>query len=250
MTAVKQTWTTFRIDLAYHGALFAGYAIQPQPLRTVQAELQTRLSFLFQQDIKLLASGRTDALVHAYHQVCSFRVKGPTPISPVNIYQFLQKTAPDIHILRVNLVDNSFHAQKSVRSKTYQYIIQKQFDLTKVHLTYLYDGPIDVLKLQRCLDLFVGTHDFYSFTTSPNQTSTIRTINWIKVKTTKTQIIISINGNGFMRYMVRMLVGSAFMYATNKIHLSSVQAKLIQPQKGSAIYKMPGSGLYLKKIYY
>lgn len=64
----------FRLDCAYHGLLFAGYAIQPGNFRTVQGELQRLLKHLFKQPVRLVASGRTDKGVHALHQVCSFEV--------------------------------------------------------------------------------------------------------------------------------------------------------------------------------
>ncbi|WP_391591497.1 tRNA pseudouridine(38-40) synthase TruA [[Mycoplasma] cavipharyngis] len=244
-------WETFKIDLSYHGVLFSGYAIQPAPLRTVQAELEKILSYLFQAKIKLIASGRTDAKAHALHQVCSFRVINYHHITATTIYHYLIKNvSEDIYIIAVSKVKNDFHAQLSVKSKTYLYIIQKKFDLTQVHLSYYCDQVIDIDKLKQCLNLFLGTHDFYSFTNTDQKQNTIRTINFIKLQETKKQIKILINGSGFMRYMVRMLLGVALKYATNKISWSFVIDKLSNPKKGSAIYKLPASGLFLKKIYY
>lgn len=246
-----EEYKTFRIDVVYHGVLFFGYATQKSHIRSVQAKLEKLLSYLFKTKISLVASGRTDAGVHALNQVCSFRTKSQLPIEAKQILKFLSKKLDrDIFIKKVQKVNNNFHAQFCVKNKTYEYLIHQKFDLKKIHLSYLYQKQIDLIKLKKALNLFVGTYDFFSFTTAANNKSTIRKINFIKVKTTNNNIKIIINGNGFMRYMVRMIIGSALAYQANLINWEQLNQKLITPKKGSAQYKAPSHGLYLKKIYY
>ncbi|BAO73507.1 tRNA pseudouridine(38-40) synthase TruA [Ureaplasma parvum] len=239
----------YKISLRYDGSLFYGWARQPQK-RTVQGDLEEIFKSIFKiNNIRIIGSGRTDKGVHAYEQTFSVKHSALKYDSHI-IYQALcSRTSSDIQILEVQKVDDSFHAQYNATSKTYQYVINDyEFDLFRNNYELFVNQKINDQKILEALELFVGEHDFKSFSTS-ELTMTIRRINWVKIKR-DTHLIIYINANGFLKNMVRMIVASCLDYAFNKISLAKIHELLIFPKKGASIKLAPACGLYLYKVYY
>ena len=155
-----------------------------------------------------------------------------------------------IRIKSVKIVNDNFNAQHFALNKTYKYVINTaSYDLFNNDYLYNYNKKINVSLLKKASKALLGKHDFLSFSTSELK-DTIRIINSISFKKDKNLLIIRINGNGFLRNQVRMIVGSLLDINENKKDKNSLEVLLTNPKKGSCIRKAPGSGLYLEKINY
>ncbi len=245
----KKPLARYVCRVAYDGSKFGGWAVQPGRV-TVQGELQAHLSELYGRRVAVCGSGRTDAKVHALAQ--TFHFDAP-PVAPeANVAKHLNRRGGGRwRVFGVRRIARPFHARFSAKSKTYLYKIATVRCADP--LTYDYCWQIDFAPNLRALRaaaaLFLGEHDFLSFSTA-DANSGVRTINSIKISKAKNVCCIRINGNGFLRNMVRMIVGSLVWCARGKITPEDIQAWLDNPKKGQAAFKAPGAGLYLQKVSY
>lgn len=237
----------YKLKIAYDGSNFHGFAKQ-KDVTTVQGELEKMLSFLFEEKINVFGSGRTDRYVHAVDQTVHF--KSDRKFETDNLRNFLNKKIKGIRVKTVEIEDESFHSRFSIKNKTYVYVINTgPFDLFRSNYEYQYNSCLDAEKMKEIVPLLVGKKDFKSFSTSEND-YTVRTVNRITILKQKDKIYIAINGNGFLRNMVRMMVGVMIRYAEGKMDKHYVMRLLNEPKKGSAVQKAPGCGLYLLKTNY
>ena len=236
------------LKISYDGSFFSGYAKQTENILTVQSEIEKILSNLFNLQIKVIASGRTDKYVHALDQTISFSAN--TRFEPDNVKKYLNSKLNNIYVKNVEITNKPFNARFSIKSKTYLYLINTgEFNLFRKNYEYQYNKPLDIKKAKEILNIFVGTKDFLSFSTSSLE-NTVRTIKWIKIFKIKKRIFIFINGLGFLRNMVRMIVATIVKYCEQKISYDSILDLFNNPKKGSSIDKLPGCGLYLYKTNY
>ncbi len=163
-----QTW---RLTLAYDGADFQGWQVQPG-LPTIQGELQAALGRITGETPLPQGSGRTDAGVHALAQVASFLLRAPIP--PENLHRALNRTLPpSIRISEARTVRSTFHARHSAIAKTYEYRIFQDVLCPPFMARYVYACPwaLNLDTLQTCAPLFEGEHDFQSFAASDPELS-------------------------------------------------------------------------------
>lgn len=240
---------TYKLKITYDGSFFHGYAKQKdENLLTIQSELEKNLSLLFNEKINTVGSGRTDKYVHAMDQTVSFKSKIEHDCD--SIQHFLNSKLSNIYIKSVEKVSDSFHARFSIKSKTYMYVINTgTFDVFKQRYEYQYNKEINIQRSKEIMNLFIGTKNFLSFSTSKLE-NTIRTIKWIRVIQKNKKIYIFINGEGFLRNMVRMVVATILDYCDNKTSYEQITNLFNNPKKGSSIVKAPGCGLYLYKTIY
>lgn len=239
---------TYKLNVCYDGSFFCGYAKQKGDVLTIQQEIEEKLSIIFSSNINVVASGRTDKYVHALDQTISFKSK--TEINPENIKKFLNSNLKNIYIKHIEIKNDNFNARFSIKSKTYMYVINTgEFDLFRQRYEYQLNEEINIHKSKEILDLFVGEKNFLSFSTSSLE-NTIRKINRIKIIKKNKKIYIFINGNGFLRNMVRMIVSTIINYCKSIVTYDNILNLFKNPKKGSAIYKAPGCGLYLYKTIY
>jgi tRNA pseudouridine38-40 synthase len=208
------------------------------------------LQKIFNRSISVYVSGRTDAHVHAIAQTFSFNVK-KIKIKPQVLLLALRKLSPsDIYFVKVKENDAMFHARFNTKNKTYQYVVNfDKYDVFKANYELFYPTKINLPLLKKGAKLFVGEHDFKSFTTSVFE-NTVRKINYIHFKKNQSKLFIIVNGNGFLRNMVRMIVGSLLDLNENKKTLNDLKKLLKEPAKGNAITKARACGLYLLKVNY
>lgn len=239
----------YLVTISYDGSNFHGWAKQ-NSVRTIQSEVEKILQKIFNQSITIHGSGRTDAYVHAIAQTFSFIVKN-SKIQPYALLKTLRNLSPDdIYFINVKVNEGMFHARFNAKNKTYQYVINNdKYDLFKNHYELFYPHKLNLPLLKKGAKLLIGTHDFKSFSTS-DLNDTVRTINYIKFKKNKKHLFITINGDGFLRNMVRMIVGSLLDLNEHKKTIKDIQLLLNHPKKGSAITKIKASGLYLLKVNY
>ena len=238
--------------VSYNGYRYNGWQKQPDAI-TVQGELEACLSRLLNTPIVIYGSGRTDAGVHALGQTFHFDVDKEVDLGQLR-YSLNSIIANDIYVKELKQVDDSFHARYSAKGKVYCYKIQtKERDVFRNHIETNILQDFDVNKFKEALKLFVGKHDFKDFTSKEeDEDNFIREIYNIDVlEEDDNRISVTIKGNGFMRYMIRFIIGTALVVARDKesleyisYHLSDKSLREIGP------YKAPAEGLYLVEVIY
>lgn len=241
----------YMCTVSYKGTNYYGWAKQNDSLPTVQLIIENAFYELFNFKVNIFASGRTDRYVHALGQVFSVKHK-KLELEPNALMHALNSKLPeDIRILAVEAKDEKFHARFSAKQKTYIYKLStaNYFNLFLADLVYQYQKPIDFQKLDEYLSMVIGEHNFLSFSTSEIE-NTIRVIHSFTYEVQDHMITFKVTGNGFLRNMVRMLIGCFLNYNENKINLNDIQDYLDHPFKGKVIRKVDGCGLYLYKVEY
>ncbi len=235
----------------YDGSNFAGYAIQKQE-RTIQNEIQEVLKRITKEDITIYGSGRTDAKVHANGQVIHFDTN--LDISIVQWKKAINSYLPkDIHVMSVEKVSNNFHARFSAIEKKYVYIVSSD-EYNPLERNYVYQlcDFINVKKMQQAAKLFVGEHDFRNFCANEENEveSFVRNIKSIDIITKSKRIYFVFRGNGFLRYMVRNIVGTFLAIAQEKISEDDIKQRLDSTSRNIIPFRAPAEGLYLDEVSY
>ncbi len=239
--------------ISYDGTNFAGYQVQPGE-RTVQLELEKVLSIMHKgEPVKVTASGRTDARVHATGQTIHFDTRLMIPCE--KYMKALNVQLPrDIRVLSVEEVPEDFHARYSVSGKRYRYIwncepIQSPF---RRHYTVETNGTKpDIGVMQEAAKSIIGTHDFSCFcAANTSVVDKVRTVTKIEFVWHGEELHMTIEGNGFLYNMVRIIAGTLWEVGTGKREAESL-AKIIESKdRNKAGKTAPAHGLYLEKVYY
>lgn len=240
----------YKCCVTYDGAMFHGFQTQGD-LRTVQLEIEKVLLIINKKKTIIYPSGRTDSGVHAIGQVFHFDsdivMKSENMRNAIN-----SRLSRDIYIKEVEIVSDDFHARFSALKKEYHYMIDfGEYDPLKRNYRYYYPyKKIDRNLLYEASQMFIGEHDFRSFTKNKDLTNTVRTIYEINFEWCDDLLIIKIIGNGFMHNMVRILVAMWLECARGKCSLCNLKAILEEKNRVYAPKTAPASGLYLYKVYY
>lgn len=238
--------------VSYKGSRYLGWQKQKHK-NTIQDEIEKVLSKILNSDIHIYGSGRTDAGVHALGQTFHFDV------DKINVdldrlrYSTNCLLPLDIHIISFEYVDETFHARYSIKTKTYSYQIHIGEDDPFLYDTFwIIHNSFDLDLFNSALLKFVGTHDFSNFTSKENDESNfIRTIFDIKINTDSNIIFITLTGDGFMRYMIRYIIGTCVEIASYKEKISFIDELLDSNDKRHIIsYKAPANGLFLVSVQY
>jgi len=238
--------------VSYDGTHFSGYQVQPNK-RTVQSEIEAALKKLHRgQSIRIHASGRTDAYVHAVGQVIHFDTTLTIP--PEKWPYALNSLLPnDIVVLEAEHVADQFHARFDAIKKEYRYKLstQKMIDVFKRDYTYHFPYKLDLDSMrQACLHL-CGTHDFTSFCVAKTEVEDkVRTIYSIEIVEKGTDLIFCFTGNGFLYNMVRILMGTLLEVGQGKKTPDQIPYILEGKDRNLSGKTAPGHGLYLWKVYY
>ncbi|WP_082347089.1 tRNA pseudouridine(38-40) synthase TruA [Rossellomorea marisflavi] len=238
--------------LAYDGTGFHGYQVQPGQ-RTVQGELERVLGAIHKgASIRVTASGRTDAGVHAQGQVFHF----DTPLSiPEEKWPVVLNTRiPDeMTILQAEVVSSDFHSRFSVKEKEYRYRIYKGTERSPFHRNFAlhYPYPLEVGLMEEAAAHLLGEHDFTSFCSAKTEVEDkIRTIHAITLEETGDELVLSFRGNGFLYNMVRILTGTLLEVGSGKRSPDSIPDTLAAKDRDAAGKTAPAHGLYLWKVCY
>ena len=243
-----------KLIVSYDGTRFGGWQRQKEGKPTVQGEIEKALQkILKNDDIKICGSGRTDSGVHAYAQVA--HCWAPDHVDTVPLVRGLNGLMPkDISIRSAVIVDDDFHAIASSEKKTYQYKIYNSpipFALNAKYMLWV-RKPLCVDKLNEMSDLFVGTQDFKSFMTAGSPVpSTVRTIyraEW--VKGANDEISFFVAGNGFLKQMVRNLVGTSLYLHNKGLGRPELSDIIAAKDRRRAHASAPSHGLYLMEVQY
>lgn len=243
-----------RLFIAYDGTNYLGWQIQPKG-PTIQGVLETILTKLLGHKVRLKVAGRTDTGVHALYQVAHFLTVSNKPLEV--IFKALNAMVSlDISIWKVEEVDLKFHSQRDTLKKTYVYYIYNYPIRNPLVRLYSHWVPekLDIKAMKACLPLFIGEKDFASFKKSGTDIkTTIRTIYSASLKRVpgmKHMLAFEITGKGFMRYMVRNLVGLLIEVGKGKLSIEDVQKIIEAKDRKVAPPPAPPQGLVLKKIEY
>lgn len=240
----------YKCVVTYDGTCFHGFQTQNN-LRTVQEEIEHVLLIINKKKTIIYPSGRTDSGVHAIGQV--FHFDTDIVMKEENMRNAINSRLPkDIYIKKVEIVSEDFHARFSVLKKEYHYYIDfGEFDPLKRNYRYYFPyKKIDRNLLYQASQMFVGEHDFKSFTKNKDLTDTTRIIYSIDFVWENDLLCIKIVGNGFMHNMVRILVAMWLECARGKYSLSDLKTILEEKNRVFAPKTAPASGLYLYKVYY
>ncbi|MGG0719892.1 tRNA pseudouridine(38-40) synthase TruA [Robertmurraya massiliosenegalensis] len=241
-----------KCKITYDGSSFSGYQTQPNK-RTVQGELEQALQKLHKgQEVKVYASGRTDAGVHARGQIIHFDT--PLTIPEEKWSVALQTLLPeDIAILAVMKVDSTFHARFDVTAKEYRYVVhtEQARDPFRRHFAYHYPYPVDVTAIRSASQHLIGVHDFTSFCSAKTEVEDrVREIFEIEVIVDEGTLVFRFVGNGFLYNMVRILVGTLLQVGSGKIEATEIPDILAKKDRIFAGKTAPPHGLYLWKVMY
>lgn len=239
--------------ISYDGTQFSGYQVQPGE-RTVQAELERVLAIMHKgKKIKVTASGRTDARVHATGQTLHF--DSPLAI-PVDKYmKALNVQLPrDIRVMSIEEVAADFHARYSVTGKRYRYIwtceaVQSPF---RRHYTVETNGvKPNVEAMQEAAKAIIGTHDFSCFCAANTSVKDkVRTVSTLRFEWYGKELHMVIEGNGFLYNMVRIIAGTLWEVGIGRRDIESVELVVKSMNRDQAGKTAPPQGLYLEKVFY
>ncbi|GMB10032.1 tRNA pseudouridine(38-40) synthase TruA [Thermolongibacillus altinsuensis] len=238
--------------IAYDGTNFAGYQIQ-QNKRTVQGELERALAIIHKGEaVRVYASGRTDATVHAYGQVIHF--DSPLTIPEERWAKALNALLPDdIVVKEAAEVSPSFHARFSAKAKEYRYRVRtaQEPDVFLRNYVYHYPYSLNHEAIQKALTFLIGTHDFTSFCSAKTDVEDkVRTIYEANMIVEKDEVVFQLIGNGFLYNMVRIIAGTMLEVGIGKIKAEDIPHILEKKDRSLAGKTAPGHGLYLWKVYY
>lgn len=247
----------FRLLLQYDGTDFHGWQIQ-EGLRTVQGELTRVLSLLDDREVVVHGSGRTDAGVHAEGQVANVELQ--RAITPQKLRSAINGNLPrDLRVLFGDAASDDFHARYSARSKTYSYRIVHSQTLSPFWSRYalLEARPLDLDRMRSCAELFLGEHDWTAFSAAQSDAeSRVRTVlrcdvgdRW-DARGRSHMIELSVAANGFLRYMVRSMVGTLLAAARNEIDPDTISRAIREGDRKLVGPTAPAHGLTLKSVQY
>ncbi len=240
----------YRLDLAYIGSNFHGYASQPG-IRTVQDELETAL-FHHTGRVETAVAGRTDKGVHAVGQVVNFRCD--TDLNQRRVMRSLNKQlAPDIAVTKIEIVSDDFHARFSAMGRHYRYLILTRFapDPFLAQTAWHYGSSLDIDAMNAAADRFVGEMDFASLCRRSGETSTVRLVRRVKWYEIGPELLCyEVEASSFCHQMVRSMVSLCVDVGRGKIDQSEVISILLARDRGVGRGAAPAHGLALMKVDY
>ena len=241
-----------RLDLCYDGTRYRGWQRQPGVENTIQGKLETALSRILEEPIEIYGSGRTDAGVHALHQVASFRCE--STMSAEQMLKLLRHYLPeDIGVLNLKQAGDRFHARYNALRKTYRYRIWNSEEpcVFERRFVTVEEERLDVEAMQKAASWFLGQHDFSSFVNhKSSKKSGVRHIFSLEVRQEGPYIDITVNGNGFMRNMVRILAGTLIEVGLGKRDPDSIPDLFEEGIRAEAGFLAPAQGLMLMEVEY
>jgi tRNA pseudouridine38-40 synthase len=237
---------TYRLELAYDGTRFHGYAKQPD-VRTVQGDLEEALA-PHTAGAETFVAGRTDKGVHATEQVVSFTCDELD--TDKVIWSLNRQLAPEIAARRIERVADDFHARYSATGRAYRYRISSSpiHDPLSAGTTFTYAEPLDVDAMNEALTPLVGVHDFAAFCRKQEGKATERLVLWARWRRTDEIIELSIGANSFCHQMVRSIVGVCLEVGRGRIIASAVSGILASSERHRLAGAAPAHGLVLVAV--
>ena len=242
---------TLKLVLAYDGTLLVGWQRQAAG-DSVQGLIEDALGRFEGRPVTVHGAGRTDAGVHALGQVASARVSFTHDTA--TLVRALNAHLPEtVRVLRVDDAPPDFHARLSARSKTYRYDIRNTAIAPPFDRAFVWHVPeaLAVAPMQHAAALLVGTHDFAAFrSVGSDAVGTVRTLTTSAVAEHDGLLSYTVSGNGFLRHMVRAIVGTLVEVGRGWRDASSVRTLLGHGRRAEAGPTAPPQGLFLVCVDY
>lgn len=244
--------SNFKITIEYDGSAYHGWQRQASE-RTIQGEIENALKTMTGNTITVTGSGRTDAGVHALNQTANFRCS--TSLTPEVFLKGLNSLlSEDIVITSCKIVPENFHARYDVKSKVYQYRILNRSLPAAISRQYAWHirKKLNLSAMQEAIRCIIGSHDFKAFEGSGSpRVSTVRCItNADLVETDNDYLVLKIEGDGFLKFMVRNIVGTLVDVGFDKITPHDFKQILISKDRNLAGITAPAHGLFLMEVKY
>ncbi len=243
-----------RITVAYDGTDYHGWQVQPE-LKTIQGTLEQVFGGIEGRPVHVAGSGRTDAGVHALAQVAAVDMENPIPLD--NLRRAVNRLLPpDIRVTRVEQAAADFNPRYDAKRKTYEYRIFRGEICSPFERRYVthHPYPLDVERMLEAAALFEGQHDFSAFAASDARdelgASKVRTVFCSKLSLEAERLIYRVTGSGFLKHMVRNVVGVLLEVGKGNVDRDGVLARL---QPGCSIPPgptAPARGLLLISVEY
>jgi len=241
-----------KLTIAYDGTAYHGWQIQ-ENARTIQGVLQEKIGVITGERISLIGSGRTDAGVHALGQVANFRTESRIPRDALK-RGVNSLTPDDIAIQRVEEVGYDFHARYSARSKLYEYRILNSPVPSPIQRNFSWhvSQRLNLSKIQEAAGTLVGTHDFSSFRSAQSDNlNPMRTLMTLEIgKRRDRMLTIRIRSNGFLKHMVRNIVGTLVDVGRGRLSPEEFEAIRDARDRTKAGMTAPPHGLFLMEVEY
>jgi tRNA pseudouridine38-40 synthase len=238
-----------RLRIEYDGTEFHGFARQ-QGVRTVQGVLESVLTATLNEPIEVIGASRTDAGVHARGQVVNFYTSRPVPTE--RLATILNRRLPnDLKVLHAREVSERFHARFSAKSRVYRYSIYtgQHPSVWRIRYAWHLPRPLDRGAMQTALQAIVGEHDFRPFSVKiPTEQNTIRTLYRGRVVPMRDGVQIELEANGFLRGMVRLIVGDLAQVGSGALPVDALAERLRTRQQATLM--APPQGLCLIRVKY
>ena len=240
----------FKLTIAYDGRAYGGWQLQPNAV-TVQEVLERALAKIAGQAVRVNGSGRTDAGVHARGQVanCSFA----THLAPSVLCRALNANVTEnVRIVRVQEVDENFHARFSAKKKEYRY----QIDCGMVANPFLHDyawhhpKPLDLVSMRRVARFLKGRHDFSALSANPFRPveNPLRTISKLAITERDSLLTISVVADGFLYKMVRSVVGALVKAGEGRLTVDQLQQVLLTRKRTGLIETAPARAVPVEGV--
>lgn len=241
----------YKIIVCFDGTAYNGWQYQTPDIKTIQNELVKALRIIAKKKVVVTGSSRTDAGVHSTGLTANFHLL--IKIETRSLQRALNSLLPDdIRVMECSLMDKTFNARYGAISKTYIYRIYFGQILSPfrskyyAHIPY----PLNLKAMRKAKKYFIGEKDFTSFTSDEPSRRKIRHIKKLSLKVKGEEIIISVTGKSFLRYMVRNVVGTIIDVGRGKIHYKDIPAIFEARDRRKAGQTAPAKGLTLEKVEY
>jgi tRNA pseudouridine38-40 synthase len=234
----------------YDGTDYLGFQLQAQ-CPTVQGEIEQALAAVTQEEIRIIAAGRTDTGVHAQGQVIAFSTAWRHPVE--ELQRALNAVLPeDIAARELRPVAEDFHPRFDAVSREYRYTILNQPLRSPLarRFAYHFPRPLDVVAMNEAAGTLMGTHGFASFGQAPQGDNTVRTVYRAQWTSEEPFVYFDIVANAFLYRMVRSLVGTLLLVGTGELSPAGFEEILQSADRDRAGQAVPAHGLCLMKVNY
>ncbi len=235
--------------MAYDGTLYSGFQIQPDA-DTIQKRIEDALTVVYKTGIRINYAGRTDAGVHALAQYIDFNAPFEIPLE--GLKSALNAILPmDIRICDVFHAEDGFHSRYSAIYRDYTYLIYNtptQSPFLRLYTWHIKE-KLNLKRMRETANLFKGKKDYSFIANEPEEKNCIREVHFIHIGRRGKFVILHIRANGFLRGMVRNIVGVLVASATNRLKMS-ITGNIIGEQAGVKSLKAPPMGLFLSGVTY
>jgi len=243
---------TLALIIEYDGTNFSGWQIQPNS-RTVQETIELALQKLTGKDIRIIGAGRTDSGVHAKGQVAHAIVGKEFTIPSDKIAIAINSVLPkDIRIQKAKIFVKEFHARFDAVAREYSYTLTTKESVFLRHFTTYYKYPLDFEKLSDVAALFLGNHDFTTFSklnlSTKSYICNVEKCDWEKLNENCYQL--HIKADRFVYGMVRALTGTMLEFAGSRITVDQIKDSFAAKNRSLCPALAEQQGLILEKVYY